>query len=38
METGIFAAMEKACQETGTDWAALLAHLKAEHRWHVEVY
>ena len=38
METGIFVEMEKACQETGTDWSALLAQLKAEHRWHVEVY
>ena len=38
METGIFAAMEKACQETGTDWSTLLAQLKTEHRWHVEVY
>ena len=38
METGIFAAMEKACLENGVDWSTLLAQLKAEHRWHVEVY
>jgi ferredoxin--NADP+ reductase len=38
METGIFTAMEQACQENGVDWATLLAQLKAEHRWHVEVY
>ena len=38
METGIFAALEHACQEQGKDWSAILTQLKAEHRWHVEVY
>lgn len=38
METGIFSVLEKAYQEIGIDWAVLLAQLKTEHRWHVEVY
>lgn len=38
METGIIEVMEKAAQDHGVVWADLLAQLKAEKRWRIEVY
>lgn len=38
MEDGIFEALNRAATEQGQDWATLLEKLKAEKRWHVEVY
>lgn len=38
MEDGVLQAFEAAAQETGVVWSELFAQLKAEHRWHVEVY
>jgi ferredoxin--NADP+ reductase len=38
MEEGVLQAFETAATECGLDWSTLFAQLKAEHRWHVEVY
>ena len=38
METGIIEVMDQAAQEQGLVWADLLAQLKAEKRWRIEVY
>lgn len=38
MEGGIMEGLEAAAQSQGIVWADFLAQLKAEHRWHVEVY
>jgi ferredoxin--NADP+ reductase len=38
MEDGIFEALNRAATEQGKDWPTLLEQLKAEKRWHVEVY
>ena len=38
MEGGISDAIQKACEECGVDWPELYGKLKAEKRWHVEVY
>jgi ferredoxin--NADP+ reductase len=38
METGILEVMQQAALDLNVDWDALLATLKREHRWHIEVY
>jgi ferredoxin--NADP+ reductase len=38
MEPGVMEGLEKAAVSQGIDWPAFLADLKAQHRWHVEVY
>jgi ferredoxin--NADP+ reductase len=38
METGILEAFEQAATANGLVWDDLLARMKAEKRWHVEVY
>jgi ferredoxin--NADP+ reductase len=38
MEDGILSSLEQAGQEQGVDWFGLYEQLKAEKRWHIEVY
>ncbi|MCE2930530.1 MAG: FAD-binding oxidoreductase [Vampirovibrionales bacterium] len=38
MEDGILKSLEQAGQEQGVDWNTLYEQLKAEKRWHIEVY
>lgn len=38
MEEGIHDALTRGCQELGEEWSVLYDQLKAEKRWHVEVY
>ncbi|MGE0200822.1 MAG: ferredoxin--NADP(+) reductase [Candidatus Melainabacteria bacterium] len=38
MEPGVMEGLEKAARTQGIDWNAFLADLKAQNRWHVEVY
>ena len=38
MEDGILKSLEQAGQEHGVDWNTLYEQLKAEKRWHIEVY
>jgi ferredoxin--NADP+ reductase len=38
MEDGILEAMKQAAIDSDIDWNVLLASLKSEHRWHIEVY
>lgn len=38
MEPGVMEGLQTAAQSQGIDWDAFLADLKAQHRWHVEVY
>ncbi|MDX2084706.1 MAG: FAD-binding oxidoreductase [Candidatus Melainabacteria bacterium] len=38
METGILEALQRVGEETGQPWEDLMARLKAEKRWRVEVY
>ena len=38
MESGILEALRDSAAKQGVNWDDLLAQLKAEHRWHIEVY
>ena len=38
METGILNGLEQAAKLKGIDWNTLYEQLKAEKRWHIEVY
>lgn len=38
MEPGVMEGLEKAAVAEGINWQEFLAGLKADHRWHVEVY
>lgn len=38
MEPGVMEGLQAAAQSQGIDWDSFLADLKAQHRWHVEVY
>lgn len=38
MEPGIIEGLQAAAQAEGIDWASFFEQLKAEKRWHVEVY